>query len=166
MKKWWHVLLVTLIIVVADQVTKYAMRSNFFVGESIPILDGFFNLTYVRNKGAAFGFGAAYHDLFRILMFLALPSAACVWLGFLIKGSLKHNLLQTISYTLILAGAIGNLIDRFYLGYVVDLFDFYWGSYHFPAFNIADSSISIAAAILILEYLLSSYKSRMLKEKS
>lgn len=154
MRKWWQVLLTILTIVVLDQLTKYGMRQNFFVGESIPIIDGLFNLTYVRNKGAAFGFGAEYHDLFRMLMFLALPVVACLWLAFLIKGSLLVNRLHTWSYTLILSGAIGNLIDRFYLGYVVDLFDFYWGPHHFPAFNIADSSISIAAGLLVLEYLL------------
>lgn len=165
MKKWWQVILITVLIIVADQITKYAMRSHFFVGESVPILDGFFNLTYVRNKGAAFGFGASYHDLFRILMFLALPTAACIWLGFLIKGSLLVNRIQTISYTLILAGAIGNLIDRFYLGYVVDLFDFYWSGYHFPAFNIADSSISIAAALLFIEYIMVLTKTKVAKEK-
>lgn len=166
MKKWWQVILLTLVIIVLDQLTKYAMRANFFVGESTPIIDGLFNLTYVRNKGAAFGFGAAYHDLFRVLMFLALPTAACVWLVFLIKHSLRNNLWQTISYTLILAGAVGNLIDRFYLGYVVDLFDFHWGGYHFPAFNIADSSISIAAAMLLLEYVWHYRKSKLLKEKA
>ncbi len=154
MKRWWQVLLVILSIIILDQLTKLGMRQNFFLGESVPMIDGLFNLTYVRNKGAAFGFGAGYHDLFRVVMFLALPVAACVWLGFLIKASLLVNRLQTASYTLILAGAVGNLIDRFYLGYVVDMFDFYWGPHHFPAFNIADSSISIAAALLFLDYFL------------
>ena len=87
-------------------------------------------------------------------MFLLLPSAACVWLVFLIKAALKESRLLTVAYTMILAGAVGNLIDRFVLRYVVDMFDFYLGKSHFPAFNIADSSISIAAALLIYDFFL------------
>ncbi len=154
MKKWWSVLTLILVIVILDQLTKWGIRENFFVGESVKIIDGLFNLTYVRNKGAAFGFGSTQGDFFRIFMFLLLPTAACVWLVFLIKSALKSNKLLVISYSMILAGAIGNLIDRFVLRYVVDMFDFYIGTSHFPAFNIADSSISIAAALLICDFFL------------
>lgn len=154
MKKWWHVLIFIIAVVALDQLTKWGVRENFVVGESIKVIDGLFSLTYVRNKGAAFGFGAGQGDLFRSLMFLLLPSAACVWLVFLIKAALKESRLLTVAYTMILAGAVGNLIDRFVLRYVVDMFDFYLGKSHFPAFNIADSSISIAAALLIYDFFL------------
>lgn len=153
-KKWWQVVLYIVLIVILDQVTKLAIRDSFALGESLPIIDGFFSLTYVRNTGAAFGFGAGSSELFRIGMFLLIPVVACGFIGFLIKGCLKTNALLATSYTLILGGALGNLIDRFSLKYVVDMFDFYVGGSHFPAFNIADSAITIAACLFILDTLL------------
>ncbi|MCK5882353.1 MAG: signal peptidase II [Bacteriovoracaceae bacterium] len=154
MKKWWQVIVLILFVVVLDQLTKWGMRDNFIVGESIKVIDGLFNLTYVRNRGAAFGFGAGQGDLFRALMFLLLPTIACVWLAFLIKTALIESKLLAVAYSMILAGAIGNLLDRFILNYVVDMFDFYLWQSHFPAFNIADASISVAAMLLIYDFFL------------
>lgn len=165
MRKWWQVIALILVVVILDQLTKWGIRENFIVGESVKIIDGLFNLTYVRNRGAAFGFGAGQGDIFRSLMFLLLPTAACVWLVFLIKAALKDSVLLSVAYTMILAGAIGNLIDRFILRYVVDMFDFYLGTSHFPAFNIADASISVAAALLIYDFILQ-LKSKKGKEEA
>lgn len=142
------------LIIVADQITKWVIRSNFSVGESIAVIDGLFSITYVRNPGAAFGFMASAESLTRQILFLAIPVIACIWLVFLIYGTFKKNLILGSSYSLILAGAIGNLIDRFSFGYVVDFLDFYLGASHFPAFNIADSSITIGAGLLILDFVL------------
>lgn len=150
-KKWWHVVVYILIIVVVDQVTKFAVRDNFMLGESISVIDGLFSLTYVQNTGAAFGVGAGKSEIFRVLMFLMIPVFACGFIMYLLKGSLKNNPLLSTSYALILGGALGNLIDRFYLKFVVDMFDFYLGNNHFPAFNIADSAITIAAFLFILD---------------
>ncbi|MFN8371097.1 MAG: signal peptidase II [Bacteriovoracaceae bacterium] len=141
-------------LIILDQVTKYLVRANFEWGESIPIIKGFFNLTYVRNPGAAFGFLAEAHSSIRRPLFLFLPVLACLWLLWLIWTSRSKPLILPLSYTLILTGAIGNLIDRFSFGYVVDFLDFHIKSSHFPAFNVADSCISIAAGLLVLDFLL------------
>lgn len=88
MKKLSLYLLVILTIIVVDQVSKIYVFHNFFLGESVPVIDGFFNLTYVRNSGAAFGFGGAFHDWIRYALFLALPVIACVWLSVLLVKSI------------------------------------------------------------------------------
>ena len=152
MKKLVGMFLLVVGIVVIDQITKNSIVANFKLGESLPVIDGFFNLTYVRNTGAAFGFGAGYSDWFRISIFLALPTIACGWLVWAIWNEHKKNFLMCLAYTLVLGGAIGNLIDRYTLKFVIDFFDFYVGNYHFAAFNIADSAITIAAFLIIIDY--------------
>ena len=141
-------------IILVDQLTKAAIQSNFSYGDSIPIIEGLFNLTYVRNTGGAFGLFAGAAENIRTPLFLLLPTLACIWLTWLIWVYQKKCLLSGMIYSLILAGAVGNLIDRFAYGYVVDFLDFYWGDSHFPAFNIADSSISVGAFLLIVELLI------------
>jgi len=154
MNRIWKFSLLITGIILADQFSKGAIQSNFYLGESIPIIDGFFNFTYVRNPGAAFGFLAEADDSIREPLFLWLPVVACIWLLILIWRTRKDNLILGLAYSLIFAGAVGNLIDRFSLNYVVDFLDFYYGKSHFPCFNIADSSISIAAGLLILDFII------------
>ena len=153
MKKFSACLLLVFLIIALDQVTKSLIQSHFYIGETVPVIKNLFSLTYVTNKGAAFGMLAHANDWIRRLLFLLVPVVACLWFVWLIWQARNKYLIQQLSYSLILAGAIGNLIDRFYLGFVVDFFDFYWGDNHFPAFNVADSSITIAAALLIIEAL-------------
>ena len=141
------------LIILVDQITKGIVQSKFFLGETVPVIEGFFNFTYVKNPGAAFGFLAGASLEIRQFMFLLLPVLACVWLVTLIWKTRHENFLLCLAYSLILAGAIGNLIDRFSMGYVVDFLDFYYGSNHFPAFNFADSSITIAAFLLIIDFI-------------
>ena len=148
------------LIILIDQVTKGVVQAKFFLGESVPVVDGFFNFTYVKNPGAAFGFLASAPVEVRKFMFLLLPVIACVWLITLIWKTRHENLLLCTAYSLILAGAIGNLIDRFSMGYVVDFLDFYYGNNHFPAFNVADSSITIAAFLLIIDFVKEYQKQR------
>lgn len=145
------VLIATIIIV--DQVTKALIQQKFALGESLPVIPHFFHLTYVRNPGAAFGMLGTAPDFIRTPLFLGLPVVACFWLLYLIWKTRNTSLLHCLSYSLIFAGAVGNLIDRFSMNYVVDFFDFFYGPHHFAAFNVADSSISIAAGILIFELL-------------
>lgn len=152
MKKLIGMFILVVVIIVIDQLTKNAVIANFRLGETLSVIDGFFNLTYVRNTGAAFGFGAGYADWFRISVFLALPTIACFWLVWAIWNEHKKNMLMCLAYSLVLAGAVGNLIDRYVLKFVVDFFDFYLGNYHFAAFNIADSAITIAAFLIIADY--------------
>ncbi len=152
MQRIWSMSLMITAIILVDQFTKGAIQSNFYHGESISVIEGLFNLTYVRNPGAAFGMGANAHDTIRAIFFLALPVVACLWLLWLIWTTRKNNALLCTAYSLIFAGAVGNLIDRFSLNYVVDFLDFYWGQSHFPAFNVADSAISIAAGLIIIDF--------------
>jgi len=138
-------------IIIGDQVTKAIVQQKFFLGESVPVIEGLFHFTYVRNPGAAFGMFGHSPDWIRIPLFFGVPVIACLWLVWLIWTTRNKHKLQCLAYSLILAGAVGNLIDRFSMNYVVDFFDFFWGPHHFPAFNIADSSITIAAFLLIFE---------------
>jgi signal peptidase II len=140
-------------IIILDQVTKAIVQQKFFLGESIPIIKGLFSFTYIKNPGAAFGMLASSPDYIRTPLFFALPVIACVWLMYLVWSTRNTNFLHCLAYSLIFAGAVGNLIDRFSMNYVVDFLDFYIGKNHFPAFNIADSVITIAAILLIIDFI-------------
>lgn len=140
-------------IIIGDQITKGLVQQKFFLGESVPVIPDLFHLTYVRNSGAAFGMLAYAPDYIRTPLFFVLPVVACFWLLYLIWSTRNTNFAHCLAYSLIFAGAVGNLIDRFTMNYVVDFFDFFWGPHHFAAFNIADSAISIAAVILIVDLL-------------
>ena len=116
---------------------------------SIPVIGGFFNLTYIRNTGAAFGILAGSGAAFR-LPFLVLFSLLAI--GFIIVMLRRLPESETgliIALTFILGGAIGNLVDRFAYGEVIDFLDFYWATYHWPAFNIADSFITVGVVITV-----------------
>jgi signal peptidase II len=119
--------------------------------DSFPVIQGFFSITYVRNPGAAFGFLAGALPLFRYIFFVAITVTAIVLILYYIRKSKAEELRLTFSLSLILSGAIGNLIDRIRFGEVIDFLDVYLGSYHWPAFNVADSAISVGAVILFME---------------
>ena len=155
MKRVFYISLIGAIIILVDQFTKGVVQDSFYLGESKTIIEGLFNLTYVKNKGAAFGMGATAPDWLRAILFLYLPVAACFYLLYLVWVSRNQkNWIPCWAYGLIFAGAVGNLIDRFMLDYVVDFLDFYIKDSHFPAFNVADSAISIAAGLLIIDLIL------------
>jgi signal peptidase II len=135
-------------VVVADQVTKQIILSNFAVGERRSLTD-FFNLVLVFNKGAAFSFLAdAPGWQTPLLVAFALAAAAIV--TFLIVKN-THKRLLCAGLALILGGALGNVIDRLRFGHVVDFLDLHAGGWHWPAFNVADSAITVGAALLILD---------------
>ncbi|MBF0312869.1 MAG: signal peptidase II [Oligoflexia bacterium] len=160
MKKFSLLIASALTIIALDQASKIAIRAKMYLGESISIIDGLFNLWHVKNYGVAFGMGSNAHELIRTIFFLGLPVIACFVLTYLIwrgcKAESKATGLQLAAYTLILGGAVGNLLDRFLFGFVTDFLDFYWNSSHFATFNIADTSISIAAGLLILDFIIES----------
>jgi signal peptidase II len=119
--------------------------------DSISVVKGLFSITYVRNPGAAFGFLAGASPMFRYIFFLTVTIAAIGLIFYYIQKSATNNRLLVFSLSLILAGAVGNLIDRLRFEEVIDFLDVYVGSYHWPAFNIADSAISMGAVFLIIE---------------
>ena len=136
-------------VVLLDQITKTAILKNFFIHESRPVIDGFFNLVYVMNPGAAFGFLADMSETFRYLFFIGITILVMALIIYYIVKSKSENVLYVISLTLIFGGAVGNLIDRVRFGAVVDFLDVYIGTAHWPAFNVADSSITIGAMLMI-----------------
>lgn len=153
MARIWKLSILVTVLILVDQITKGMVQSNFVLGESIPIIKGLFNFTYVQNQGAAFGMGANSGNFPRLILFKILPVVACLWLTWEIwahRNNKKKSLLS-LAYALILSGAVGNLIDRISLDYVVDFLDFYYKQNHFPAFNVADSAISIAFVLLIID---------------
>ena len=125
-------------IAVLDQVTKYLVWRNMALGVSIPVIHGFFNLTYVRNTGAAWGMLTGFNYLL-VFMAIAMLVVLIVFRRHFISDSIVHH----VAMGLMVAGIVGNLIDRLRLGYVIDFLDFYLGTYHWPAFNIADSAITV-----------------------
>ena len=156
--------LIVSILVALDQLTKVLILSRFKFGESIIIIENFFNLTYVKNYGAAFGFLSESHPVFREIFFLIMPPAAMVVIGVLLKKAPQHDRLQIIALSSILGGAIGNYIDRLRFRYVVDFLDFHlFNQYSWPAFNIADSAIVLGVMALMYQMYL---ESRNLKNQS
>lgn len=152
MKKLIILFGLSVLIIIVDQWSKGVVSSSFYVGESVKVIDGLFNFTYVRNSGAAFGFGGQFENWLRYSLFLALPVIACFWLIYLMVKSINGPFILSLAYSLILGGAIGNLIDRFRLDYVVDFFDFYFETSHFATFNVADAAISIAGFLLVIDF--------------
>jgi signal peptidase II len=148
-----------IVVIVLDQITKAAILKNFFIYESHTVINGFFNLVYVMNPGAAFGFLATASKTFRYCFFTGITATVIVLIIYYIIKSKPQNILMVTSLTLIFAGAVGNLIDRIRFGAVVDFLDVYIGTAHWPAFNVADSSISIGAALLIWEMIIKREKS-------
>jgi signal peptidase II len=117
--------------------------------ESIPLLP-FFNLTYVHNKGAAFSFlseAGGWQRWFFAALALIISVILSVWLARL----KKHETLLALALSLVLGGAVGNLIDRLAYGYVIDFLDVYYDTWHWPAFNIADSAITLGVALMLME---------------
>jgi signal peptidase II len=146
-----HWLALALLLVLADQFTKILVIGSFQLGES-RVVSSFFNLVRVHNAGAAFSFLADASGWQR-WFFTSLGVVAAVVIVWMLKNHPGQRLFG-FALACILGGAIGNVIDRVLYGYVVDFLDFHWAGVHFPAFNVADSAISIGAACLILDELL------------
>ena len=144
-------LTVTPAFVVLDQWTKYLVDHRMVLHQSHAIIFGWFNLTYVRNRGAVFGFLSGVDSWWRLPFFLIFAAVAVVLLAVFYVRSRPDQGLLRLSLALILAGAIGNVIDRLRFGYVIDFLDVHWHDYHWPAFNIADSAISIGICLMLLE---------------
>ncbi len=139
----------TIIFLVLDQVTKQWVANSFELYESVKVLP-VFSFTYVHNLGAAFSFLADQGGWQRYF-FTAIAAIASIVFVYWLAKTPKSNVLLGIAFSLMLSGALGNLIDRVLFGYVIDFLDFHWNGNHFPAFNVADSAIFVGAAFMILE---------------
>ena len=157
MPSLWLWLSLALLVLVIDQLTKWLIVGQFVLGDSRTVT-GFFNLVRAHNSGAAFSFlaqaGGWQRWLFTGIGVLA--SALMIWM---LRAHPGQKLFG-FAISFILGGAIGNVIDRLVHGYVVDFLDFHWAGWHFPAFNAADSAITLGAACLLLDELLRVKRSR------
>jgi signal peptidase II len=133
-----------------DQLTKYWIARTLPAHTVIPVIPGFFNLVHVYNRGAAFGLLANWSPDYVRYFFIVTNLAIALVLGFLYWRTKERYPLFLWGYSLLLSGALGNLIDRIRFGEVLDFLDFYVGRHHWPAFNVADSLICIGAGFLIL----------------
>lgn len=120
------------------------------IHQSQVIIEGFFNLTYIQNPGAAFGLFADHESGLRTIFLTGVGILAVILLGFFFRKSPDEAWGTHLAFSFILGGAFGNLIDRVRLGVVVDFLDFYIEKYHWPAFNVADSSISVGLTLLVV----------------
>ncbi len=132
-----------------DQLTKLYVHTQFQLHETLPVIENFFHITYVRNFGAAFGFLSQTSSNFRDLFFLMVPPIACLTIVYILKTVRSDDTAQTVALSSIFAGALGNYIDRLQFRYVIDFLDFHYRSLSWPAFNIADMAIVTGVIALV-----------------
>lgn len=145
---------VILAVVCADQASKIWIMQNFTLYESVVVIPDLFNLTYLTNNGAAFSMLAGQPAVWRQVFFVGAASAALVFIWIAQRSFGRRSLMYTVALSLIAGGAVGNLIDRVRFGFVIDFLDVYIGQYHWPAFNIADSAITVGVIFFIFKNLL------------
>jgi len=144
---------VVVAVVLLDQAVKAAVRPRLGLFDSMTVIPGFFSLTRVHNTGAAFGLMNALDIPFKTAIMALVQTTALVGLALYAATLAPGQRLTRVGLSFVIGGALGNLIDRVYAGYVLDFFDFYWGGWHFWAFNIADASITIGVALMVLDLL-------------
>jgi len=143
---------ITVVGLVVDQLTKLYIDARMRPFESITLVEGFFNITYLRNKGAAFSFLA--QTSWRLPFFICVSLVAVVAILVAFRKLADDQRLAQVSLAMIFSGAVGNLIDRLRLGEVIDFLDVHWYRHHWPAFNVADSMICVGVFLLTLDMLL------------
>lgn len=146
-------ILVSGLVIVLDQITKAIILATLPLMDAIPVIPGFFSIVHVRNPGGAFGFMAGQGPMVRSILFLVISGLAAGVIIWLYRRTPASFRLLRIALALIFGGAIGNIIDRIRFGEVVDFLDVYIGNLHWPAFNIADSAITIGMTIMIYHVL-------------
>jgi signal peptidase II len=146
-----HYIAISVAVIILDTVTKWLVSGRIALHDAITVVPGFFSIVHVRNTGAAFGIGANAES--QVVPLLLNSGAILVFLivvAYAMRSPATDRTLQ-VGLHLILGGAIGNLVDRFRFGYVVDFLDVYVRDHHWPAFNVADSAICIGIALLFLD---------------
>lgn len=150
--KYLVLLAVTGTVISLDQLTKNLVLQRFRLGDSISVIENYFDLTYVRNPGAAFGMLSHWDDSVRVPFFIIVPLIALVAILSIFRKIGENDLKLATALSLVIGGALGNLIDRAAYNYVVDFLDFHWQyKVHFPAFNVADIAICVGVGLLILD---------------
>jgi signal peptidase II len=145
--------LLTLSVLFLDQATKTLVVSRMTLYSSAPVIPGLFHITLVTNRGALFGLLHDLADPYRSTLFTAVPLLAIALMFVFQYRTTIHDLATQSGLALILGGALGNLVDRIRLGYVIDFLDVFVGEHHWPAFNVADSCICVGVACLVIDLL-------------
>lgn len=143
---------ISLVGIIIDQITKIAIDRSMPLFESIPVIENFFNITYVRNRGAAFSFLS--NASWRLPFFITISAVAAIVILIAFRRLRENQKLAHISLAMIFSGAVGNLIDRVRLGEVIDFLDVHWYRLHWPAFNVADSLICVGVFLLAIDMIL------------
>ena len=154
-----YVLLVVLT-VLFDRWTKAFIQSRYILNESASVIDGFFNITYVRNTGVAFGIFSSVSSPSKSIVLSLFTALAAVFVVIYSMRSPARNRVLQLALGFILGGALGNLYDRISYGYVIDFIELYYRNYHWPSFNIADSAISTGVVLLAFEIIRNEADSR------
>ncbi|MBW1901073.1 MAG: signal peptidase II [Deltaproteobacteria bacterium] len=151
MRRNYHMMIwPALVVILLDQISKLAVMHNLRAHESVPVIAGFFNLVHVRNRGMAFGFLNRPDISFGFYVLVGASLVAIVLLLIWFIKLKENDSLTILALSLILGGAVGNLIDRLRFREVVDFLDVYVGAYHWPAFNVADSAITVGAFLIAI----------------
>jgi len=149
-KKYLLSTLVSLTVIILDQCTKYLIIKSFALHQSLDIIEHFLTIVHTRNRGIAFGLLSGQGSGIRSILLIIISLVAIAFILYLLKGLQSKHIYAIITLSLILGGAIGNFIDRARWGEVVDFMDLHWYHYHWPAFNCADSAISIGLVLLLI----------------
>jgi signal peptidase II len=144
---------IIIFVVLLDRVTKMYIRTRFSPWDTVPVIPRFFNIVHTENPGAAFGMFSESTSNLRQILLVAVSMAVIAIIGTMLWRGAAENALTRMGFSLVLGGALGNLWDRVYPGTVTDFLQFFFGSYEFPSFNVADSAITIGACLLVLDLL-------------
>jgi len=157
-RKYWVLLIFCVVILLLDQWTKSMVMQKLPLYHRVVVIEGFFNLTHVRNTGGAFGIFGGEKGGIGSLLFVIVSLMAVGAIIFLFIRIKEEEKTLALAFSLVLSGAIGNLLDRLRYGEVVDFLDFHLSAYHWPAFNVADSAICIGIGLLALELIRRDHK--------
>lgn len=159
----YHILIATLVVSV-DRITKWAIAQKITLHDSVDVVPGVFRLTHVQNQGAAFGLFSDSPSEWKVAMLIMFSIAALAVVSALLWKNGNAMNTTAISLSLVFGGAVGNLWDRVASGRVIDFLDFYLGSHHWPAFNVADGAIVVGALLLLSEIFLSPQEEKALSQ--
>jgi signal peptidase II len=159
-KKYWVLLFLFVWILAVDQWTKFSVQERLPLHHTIPVVKGFFNLTHVRNPGGAFGVLGGIKGGVGSALFVLVSLIAVGIILVLFHKTKENKEIVYFAFSLVLSGAVGNLIDRIRYGEVIDFFDLHISSFHWPAFNIADSAITVGIGLILVEILTRDHKKK------